>query len=173
MRYLSSLASILLAAGTITPLTAQVQPEATGSFGSAVLGGLIGSYSGLVVSGLSSRYIFCPHLEPGRGPCLAPILVGTAAGLGLGVYAGVESSHRVHGAYVGAGLGALAGLVTLALFLQSSFDKAHHPTEPLLAAIFIGAAIGGIAGGVVAGNGDPARVPSSSRQFPIGIRVNF
>jgi hypothetical protein len=173
MRLGASLFSVLLPAILSGPLAAQVQSESDGSFGSAVLGGLLGGYSGLMVSNLSSRHIFCPHRDRVRGPCLAPVLIGSALGLGAGAYAGAESSHRVKGAYVGAGLGALAGLVTFAVLFKSEFAKSEgHPTDPLFAAVVYGAAFGVIAGGIIAGDGDSNRA-AATQQIPIGLRLSF
>jgi len=161
----------LLLALFSAPLRAQVYLEAEGSVGSAVLGGFLGAYSGLIVGNLSSRHILCPRRPGVQGPCLAPILVGSALGLGAGAYAGAESSHRIKGAYIGAGLGTLTGLVVLAAFFQSEFDKpGTQHLEPLFAAAFIGAAFGAIAGGIIAGDGDSNR---AATQLPLGIRLRF
>jgi len=95
----------LLLALFSAPLRAQVYLEAEGSVGSAVLGGFLGAYSGLIVGNLSSRHILCPRRPGVQGPCLAPILVGSALGLGAGAYAGAESSHRTKGRISGPGSG--------------------------------------------------------------------
>lgn len=153
------------------PLAAQVQSESEGSAGSAVLGGLLGTYSGFVVGALSGRHIFCPDRDPVRGPRMAPILIGSALGLGAGAYAGAESSHRVKGAYIGAGFGALAGVVMLSVFFKSELSKGEH-LDPLFTAAFIGAAFGAIAGGVIAGDGD-SNSHAANQQLPIGIRLRF
>jgi len=173
MRLGASLFSVLFLAIMSGPLPAQVQLESEGSFGSAVLGGLLGGYSGLMVSNLSSRHIFCPHRDRVRGPCLAPVLIGSGLGLVAGAYAGAESSHRIKGAYVGAGLGALAGLVTLAVLYKSELVKSEgHALDPFFAAVIYGAAFGAIAGGIIAGDGD-SNGTAATQQIPIGLRLSF
>jgi hypothetical protein len=165
--------AVLLLALISAPLAAQAQAESDGSLGSAILGGVLGGYSGLMVSNLSSRHIFCPHRDSVRGPCLAPVLIGTALGLGAGAYAGAESSHRVKGAYIGAGLGALTGLVTLAVLFKSEFAKSEgHGIDPLFAAVMYGAAFGAIAGGIIAGDGD-SNTAAATPQIPIGLWLSF
>jgi hypothetical protein len=160
-----------LSLALLPPVAAQVHQESEGSVGSGVLGGLLGAYSGMIVGGLSGRHIFCPQAALRGSSCLTPILVGSGVALAAGIYAGAESDHRVKGAYVGAGLGALAGLVTFAAFFQSELEKSQgQHLEPLWTAFFVGAAVGAIAGGVIAGDGDSNRADT---QVPLGIGLRF
>jgi hypothetical protein len=168
---LVALLPLFLSLALLSPVAAQIHQESEGSADSAVLGGLLGAYSGMIVGGLSGRHIFCPQAVVRGSPCPTPILVGSGVGLAAGIYAGVESDHRVKGAYVGAGLGALAGLVTFAAFFRSELDKSEgQHLEPLWTALFVGAAFGAIAGGVIAGDGDSN---TTAPQLPLGIRLRF
>lgn len=124
-------------------------PESNnGTFGHAVLGGVVGGYGGLVLGTMASR-VGCPHRV---GCSIVPPILASAAGMTLGSYAGVTDRNRAYGGVIGAGVGVLGG--ALAYVVWSGISRAESDQFTGFGMAILGGAVGAIVGTVVSG-GEP------------------